>query len=315
MANRNISLNGLRAFECASRLLSFTAAARELNVTQAAVSQQVRGLENQLGIQLFIRQKQGLQLTSAGTELALSARAALGSVYETIDRITSADAGGVLTISTLGSFASRWLIPRLADFQSRYPNFDLHIHTSDEKVDLFDSKVDAGIRFSSVDEPGLCSELLMLDAACLVCSPQVAQKLGANSSSICDYTLIVDGNQPRDYRNQKLTELDIDTCLDALSVDREKVTQLVFTQSDNVVQAALAGQGIAITRLTLCADEIEAGHLTILFKYYRPLKHGYSLVYPQFRASDARLVAFRDWLTDETACFRQTLETYAEEFG
>ena len=104
MPRRNISLNGLRVFESAARLLSFTQAAQEHHVTQAAVSQQIRGLENQLGLQLFQRGKRGLTLTSAGQELAISTRTALTSVYDTIDRITGSDAEGVLSISTPVSY-------------------------------------------------------------------------------------------------------------------------------------------------------------------------------------------------------------------
>jgi len=314
MHNRNISLNGLRAFESASRLLSFTAAARELNVTQAAVSQQIRGLENQLGLLLFERQKRGLKLTSAGTELALSTRSALSMVYDTLDRITGKDAHGVLTVSTLGSFASRWLIPRLAAFQDLHPDFDLHIHTSDENVDLFNSKVDVGIRFSSDEEDGICTELMMHDAACLVCSPRLAEQLQSNPQSMCEQTLIIDGNQPRNSVYEEIPELSAQTCLQDLSIDQDKISQLVFTQSDNVVQSALAGQGVALTQLTLCADEIEAGHLVILYGYYRPFAYGYSLVYPQYRASDARLVAFRKWVMDETKRFREILASYSERY-
>ncbi len=304
MSRKNISLNGLRVFESAARLLSFTQAAQEHHVSQAAVSQQIRGLENQLGLQLFQRNKRGLTLTSAGQELAVSTRSALTSVYDTIDRITGTDAEGVLSISPLASFASRWLIPRLADFQRQHTDIDLHIHTSDESVDLFGSRVDAGIRFSAVDYPGLITESLMLDAACLVCAPSLAAEIANNPEALYQQPLIVDGNSPLSHLGETLPECTAEFITSEFSLDHSRLHLLVFTQSDNVVLAALAGQGVGVSRLTLCADEIESGRLVVLLGYCRPLRYGYSLVYPEYRSNDVMLKTFRQWLDQQSKQFR-----------
>ena len=303
MPKRNISLNGLRVFESAARLLSFTQAAEEHHVTQAAVSQQIRGLENQLGVQLFKRGKRGLSLTSAGQELAISTRSALNSVYDTIDRITGTDAEGVLSISTLASFASRWMIPRLAEFQRQHTDIDLHIHTSDAAVDLFGSRVDAGIRFAAVDHPGLVTLPLMLDSACLVAAPSLAAQINNDPQAIYDHQLIVDGNPAQNHLHEVLPECTADYITNEFSLDQSRVHRLVFSQSDNVVLAALAGQGVAVSRLTMCADEIESGRLEILLGYCRPMHYGYSLVYPEYRSNDALLMTFREWLDKQCRQF------------
>ena len=127
---QNYSLNGLRMFEAAARHLSFTVAANELNVSQAAVSQQIRRLEDELGVKLFVRGKGGLSLSVSGQELAGSTKTGLSIIHKSIARITNTETEGVLAITTLASFASRWLIPRLSKFQERHPDIALHVHTS-----------------------------------------------------------------------------------------------------------------------------------------------------------------------------------------
>ena len=136
MNRHNVPLNGLRVFESAARLLSFTTAARELNITQAAVSQQIRALEKQLDTRLFVRQSRGLALTPTGQDLLVATRPSLDTINDAIERIISGANHHVLTITTLPSFAARWLIPRLDSFQQAQYPFDLHLHTSGHKVDL-----------------------------------------------------------------------------------------------------------------------------------------------------------------------------------
>lgn len=310
MHKYNISLNGLRMFEAAARHLSFTKAAEELHVTQAAVSQQIRRLEDQLGMPLFQRKTRGLSLTPSGRDLAQTTRTAINNIQDTIDRITNTDTQGVLAISTLASFASRWLIPRLSGFQKEYENIELHVHTSTEKVDFTRGGIDAAIRLDAVNEPGLNAELLMLDALCLVGTPTLAETLGDDIASLYEHTIIVDEVRALNSPTKDLTGVATEEALSSLGLDRSRLDMTMYNQSDNVVLGALAGQGFAFTRLSLCIDDLEHRRLQIIYNYCNPLSYGYSLVYPHNRTHDARLIAFKRWLHEEANMFRHRLSQY-----
>jgi len=303
MSNRNVALNALRVFEAASRHLSFTKAAEELNVTQAAVSQQIRTLEKQLGLQLFVREKRSLSLTSAGRELARETADAIHRLQETIDKLTGFDSNSPLKITTLPSFGSRWLIPRLAGFQQHHSDIQLVVQTVDEKVDLFGPETDAAIRWNPGEETGLIAEPLMDEASCLVCAPVLAEELARAPEKLQNQTVIIDSNQMRGKNGSALAPLSTEYLACELKLDHSKLRVLSFTQGDNVVVSALAGQGVALTRHALCADAIQEGDLVLLSDFFKPLGTGYGLVYPESRSRDHRLEAFRRWLFNEAKMF------------
>src|SRR6202521_6195132 len=141
------SLNGLRAFEAAARHLSFTAAATELNVTQTAISHQIRRLEEELGIRLFVRQNRSLTLAPEARDYRAGSRAAFNDLRLATDRLTRKDNDRVLTVSTLASLAAKWLLPRLSTFQQAHPSIDVRITTSTSLVDFQRDDVDAAIRY------------------------------------------------------------------------------------------------------------------------------------------------------------------------
>lgn len=298
---RNYSLNGLRMFEAAARHLSFTNAASELNVTQAAVSQQIRRIEEELGVKLFLREKGKLSLSVSGQELAGSTKAALSMIHKSIYRITNMEAEGVLAISTLASFASRWLIPKLSRFQEEHPDIALHVHTSGAKVDFARDGIDAAIRFGAKKEPGLYDELILQDSLCLVASPDVAKAVCDTFENLYQQPLIIDGSRLMDENSLDITGLATEQAIELLQLDKMKLDLRVYKQSDSVVLAALAGQGVALTRMSLCADDLETGKLEPVCDFRLPLQFGYSLVCPQSRAEDPRLLAFKRWMLKEIA--------------
>ncbi|MBN8986527.1 MAG: LysR family transcriptional regulator, partial [Rhizobiales bacterium] len=165
------SLNGLRAFEAAARHLSFTAAATELNVTQTAVSHQIRRLEQELGIKLFVRQNRTIALTAEAQEYLPRIRAAFNDLRLATARLRQKDNDRVLTVSTLASLAAKWLLPRLVAFQETHPDIDVRITTSIELVDFNTGDVDAAIRYGRGNWPGLRADWLMADQMFPVCSP------------------------------------------------------------------------------------------------------------------------------------------------
>src|SRR5215469_7786177 len=175
MTTRLPSLNGLRAFEAAARHLSFTQAAAELNVTQTAISHQIRRLEQELGLRLFVRKNRALALTPTAKDYLPGVRAAFNDLRLATDRLLRKDADNVLTISTLASLAAKWLLPRLAAFQEAHPGIDVRITTSPSQVDFKGGDVDAAIRYGRGTWTGLRAEWLMADELFPVCSPSLLQ--------------------------------------------------------------------------------------------------------------------------------------------
>src|SRR6185437_2200272 len=171
MTARLPSLNGLRAFEAAARHLSFTQAASELNVTQTAISHQIKRLEHELGVRLFIRQNRALTLTAEASEYLPGVRAAFNDLRLATDRLLRREDDHVLTVSTLASLAAKWLLPRLSAFQEAQPGIDVRITTSTGLVDFRSGDVDAAIRYGRGNWPGLRADWLMADEAFPVCSP------------------------------------------------------------------------------------------------------------------------------------------------
>src|SRR3954447_25168204 len=173
MTARLPSLNGLRAFEAAARHLSFTVAASELNVTQTAISHQIRRLEEELGIRLFVRQNRALTLTPEARDYLPGVRAAFNDLRLATDRLLRKDDGKLRTVSTLASLAAKWLLPRLTDFQEHHPGIDVRITTSTSLVDFQRDNVDAAIRYGRGQWAGLRADWLMADELFPVCSPSL----------------------------------------------------------------------------------------------------------------------------------------------
>src|ERR1700749_2092852 len=171
MSARLPSLNGLRAFEAAARHLSFTVAAAELNVTQSAISHQIRRLEEELGIRLFIRKNRALALTPEAREYLPGIRAAFNDLRLATDQLLRKEDDRVLTVSTLASLAAKWLLPRLSRFQDAHPGIDVRITTSTALVDFKAGDVDAAIRYGRGQWPGLRADWLTADELFPVCSP------------------------------------------------------------------------------------------------------------------------------------------------
>src|SRR5258708_6530307 len=161
MTARLPSLNGLRAFEAAARHLSFTVAASELNVTQTAISHQIRRLEEELGIRLFIRQNRALALTPEARDYLPGVRAAFNDLRLATEQLLRRENDHVLTISTLASLAAKWLLPRLSAFQQAHPGIDVRITTSTGLVDFKNGDVDAAIRYGRGHCPALRADWLM----------------------------------------------------------------------------------------------------------------------------------------------------------
>ena len=176
MPHRLPSLDALRVFEAAARNLSFTQAADELHVTQAAVSQRIRSLEESLGVPLFRRLNRALLLSDDGQALYQPVRDALDQMMGAVESLRAGDATGVLTVTTMDSFAATWLVPRLKRFRDAHPEIDVRISTSDTLLDLTREDMDMGVRYGRADWPQLDVVRLMTEEVFPVCGPALLER-------------------------------------------------------------------------------------------------------------------------------------------
>ncbi len=296
MGDRNMtarlpSLNGLRAFEAAARHLSFTNAASELNVTQTAISHQIRRLEQELGIRLFIRQNRALALTPEAKDYLPGVRAAFNDLRVATDRLLRKDDDHVLTVSTLASLAAKWLLPRLAAFQEAHPGIDVRITTSTALVDFRTGDVDAAIRYGRGHWPGLRADWLMADELFPVCSPALlaGNRPLRSPEDLRDHVLLHTSNANSDDWRLWLTAAGLPT---NLSTHPGVTFDLIFM----TVQAAIDGIGVAMGRTSYVEADIAKGRLVVPFKITLPADAGFYLVSPEAGADSPKLRAFRQWL-------------------
>lgn len=290
-------LNALRAFEAAGRHLSVTKAAQELHVTPAAVSHQVKALEDHLGVALFRRSGNALFLTDAGQACLPGLRAGFAELVRAIDAVREHDARGSLVLSVAPVFAAKWLIPRLASFQASHPEIDVRLSASLALADLERDGIDAAIRVSRGRHPGLVAERLFGESVAPMCSPALL----AGPTPLRD---------PGDLRHHVLLHWDWpgsdriapdwDAWLRATNVSGVDATRGPrFAQPDHAMQAAIEGAGVVLGWRTMAADDLAAGRLVVPFDRALALDVAFHLVYPELRRDAPKLVAFRRWLLRE----------------
>ena len=291
MAARLPSLNGLRAFEAAARHLSFTQAASELNVTQTAISHQIRRLEEELGIRLFIRKNRALALTPQARDYLPGVRAAFNDLRLATDRLLRKDDDKVLTVSTLASLAAKWLLPRLTAFQEAHPGIDVRITTSTALVDFKNGDVDAAIRYGRGNWPGVRAEWLMADEGFPVCSPALlsGKKPLRTPEDLRDHVLLHTSNANYDDWRLWLTAA-------GLAPDISKQPGITFDLILMTVQAAIDGIGVAMGRTSYVQDDIAKGRLVVPFNIALPADAGFYLVSREGATDPPKLKAFRQWL-------------------
>ena len=310
MARRLPPLNALRAFEVAARHLSFTKAADELSVTQAAISHQVKALEAHLGLKLFRRLNRGLLLTEEGQICLATAREAFDRIAETAERVRANERRATLTVSVLPSFASKWLVPRLGRFRLAHADIDVRVAPDERLVDFARDDVDMGIRYGNGRYPGLHTVWLMEEEVFPVCSP--ALRSGGHPlsapSDLAHHTLLHDEGHDG-WRTWLLA---------AGLPEIDPTRGPIFTDSSHLVEAAVEGQGVALARGALAAADLSAGRLTRPFalglpavadlyagRLTRPFALGlpaafaYYVVCPEATAETPKVKAFTAWLLDE----------------
>ncbi len=297
MARRLPPLNAIRAFEAAARHLSFTKAAQELFVTQAAISHQIKGLEESLGVQLFRRFNRRLMLTDAGQAYLPPLRTAFDQIAGATDRLHAADETGSLKLSVLPSFAAKWLLPRLSCFRAEHPEIDVLVSATGELADFGRDGVDIAIRYGRGDYPGLTVEHLMDDVVFPVCSPKLLETGPPlrEPADLKHHTLLHDPTTAKESK-------DWDSWLKIAGVTGVDTSRGPgFTDASLVIQAAVEGQGVALGRSALTAIDLDAGRLVQPFGPSVPSQFRYFVVFPPSGAERPKVAAFRDWLFAEAA--------------
>ncbi|MGJ5175754.1 transcriptional regulator GcvA [Bradyrhizobium oligotrophicum] len=291
MAARLPSLNGLRAFEAAARHLSFTRAAAELNVTQTAISHQIKRLEDELGLRLFVRQNRSLALTPQARDYLPLVRAAFDDLRLATERLVRKDNAKVLTVSTIASLAAKWLLPRLSAFQQDHPGIDVRIATSRSLVDFRKQDVDAAIRYGRGHWPGVRAEWLMADEVFPVCSPALLQgdRPLRCPKDLAHHTLLHTTGGYEDDWPLWLTAA-------GLPAGMPRRAELGFDMIFMTIQAAIDGVGVALGRTAYVQDDIAKGRLVAPFEMVLPSDAGFYLVTPEGRTDPPKLKAFRLWL-------------------
>jgi LysR family transcriptional regulator, glycine cleavage system transcriptional activator len=284
------SLNGLRAFESAARHLSFTRAATELNVTQTAISHQIRRLEEQLGITLFERRTRELRLTREAAAYLPSVQAAFDELRQATGRLQRPSRDSLLTVSTMASLAAKWLVTRVAAFQDANPGIEVRITTSAHLVDFRREEVDMAVRYGRGSWPGLRARWLMAEDIFPVCSPALLQagKPLRQPSDLAHHTLL-HASASREEWQVWLTAAGLPSSIAARR-------GLSFDQSFMVVQAAVDGLGVALGRSRFVEADIAAGRLVVPFDLVLPADAGFYIVAPEDTADTPKIALLRDWL-------------------
>ncbi|MGJ7509953.1 LysR substrate-binding domain-containing protein [Variovorax sp. GT1P44] len=288
MARPHLPLNALRAFECSARHASFTLAAAELHVTQAAVSQQVRGLEGRLGVALFRRLPRGLALTDEGHALLPVLADAFGRMEAVIQQFDNGHFFEVLSIGVVGTFAVGWLMPRLRLFRECCPFIDLRLMTHNNVVDLAAEGLDFAIRFGDGNWPGLYADHLLSAPLTVLCAPAVAARV-RRAQDLVHETLL------RSYRAE-----DWPGWFAAAGVDAPTIRGPVFDSSRLMVEAAMQGAGVALAPASMFERELREGRLAqpLLIEV---VTGDYWLTRLRSRPITPSMNLFRDWLLGQTA--------------
>ncbi len=287
-------LSALRAFESAARHLSLKRAAQELNVTPAAISHQIRTLEDHLGVSLFRRDGRSLLLTDAGQACLPGIRDGFDRLAEAIDAIDSLGRAGVLTVSVAPSFAAKWLVPRLDRFQEKHPEIDVRVSASMQVTDFSRDDVDLAIRYGAGRYPDLVVEKLLTESVFPVCSPSLLKdKAPLDNPQDLKGLILLHDDSPDNDESCPTWE----RWLKAAGVSGMDASRGPrFNQSSLVIEAALLGKGVALAKATLAATDLAEGRLVKPFQVNAPVEFAYYVVCPKAKLNLPKVAVFRDWL-------------------
>lgn len=293
-------MTALRAFVAAAQQRSFARAAAMLNVTPAAIGQQVRLLEAHVGHPLFRRDRRSeLELTDAAARLLPGLEEGFGAILAAVERLDEAVDDAPLRVSVAPSFGLKWLLPRLGRLRMRHSDLDVRIATTVALADFEADEADCAIRFGAGAYPGLHAQILLSDYVIPVCSPRLLEgpRPLARAADLAGHTLIHDDGAAIDASAPDWHAWLRDEGVEGVDVSRGPR----FDQALMVIEAAIAGQGVALARNNLVSDDLARGRLVQPFGAPRKVLHSYHFVCPPHRLPSARVQRFLGWLRDEAA--------------
>jgi LysR family glycine cleavage system transcriptional activator len=307
MSRRLPPLASLRAFEAAARHLSFARAAEDLLVTPGAVSQQVKQLEDWLGVPLFRRMPKGVLLTDAGQLYGSELREVFARLALASERVRRQAGTPILTVSLPASLATRWLIPRLGGFRARHPDIDIRVEVNPAPTDFSRENVDLAIRHGPGPAwPGLQADLLFPHIVFPVCSPRLLEggPPPEGPADLARYPLLHE--DPWVDHLGRLHDITWAQWFDEVGAGGVDASRgLHFAQTHMSLQAAIAGQGIALTNRAIAGDDLRSGRLVRPLPQEVRLDSSYWLVCPEATVAQPRIAAFRAWLLEEAAAERE----------
>ncbi|MCO7505827.1 MULTISPECIES: transcriptional regulator GcvA [unclassified Pseudomonas] len=287
-----LPLLALRAFTEAARLGSLKAAAEHMGVTPGAISQQIRQLEDRLGVTLLLRGRHGVQLSDAGARLFPGLSRGFGQIENALLELESFTHEQTLTISTVPSFASTWLVPRLGDFSTRHPDIEVRVEASARLVDFQRERIDIALRHGLGQYPGLESIPLMAPVLLPVASPRLlAEGPPINSPQDClNYPLLHDTERA-----------DWPLWLQAHGVEADSRSQRGASYDEDLLllRAAASGQGIALVQDNHAQEDLHNGRLVVALDRPWPSRFAYYLVTRKEALKRAQVQAFIEWITQQ----------------
>ncbi|MFC1236041.1 transcriptional regulator GcvA [Vibrio sp. UBA2437] len=299
MSRRLPPLNSLKVFEAAARHLSFTRAAEELFVTQAAVSHQIKSIEEFLGLKLFRRRNRSLLLTEEGQSYFLDIKDIFSAIAEATDKVLERSEKGALTISLPPSFAIQWLVPRLADFNQQEPDIDVRIKAVDSDDNFLTDDVDVAIYYGRGSWPGLRIDKLYQEFLIPLCSPSLLM----STKSLTGLTDLKNHTLLHDTSRKEWKQFVRNNAIEGVNVNHGPI----FSHSTMVLQAAIHGQGVALGNNVLAQPELDAGRLVSPFDEVLLSKNAFYVVCHESQADTGRIATFRDWMIAKAASEQEAL--------
>ena len=303
MSDRLPPLKALYAFEAAARHMSFQKAAKELHVTPAALSYQIKMLESSLSVKLFNRKTRAVELTVAGESLYPDIRRGFGCFLEGVQKLKTINESSALVVSAGPAITTKWLIPRIGGFTTSHPEVDVRLSTSVKTVDLEHDDVDVAIRHGDGNYPGLAVTWLFGEAYTPLCAPALLDTVRRDLSSV---RLIFDDSM-RDPSVAPGWNEWVESA--GLQLEPDTSSSLRFTQADHAIQATVDGDGVLLARMTLAATDIASKRLVQPFEYIVQSRYGYYFVTTELTEKTERVSLFKTWIMNEAKAVNAMLDS------
>lgn len=289
-------LNGLRAFEAAARHLSFSLAAKELNVTPAAIGQQVKLLEEWLGVSLFERRSSGasrLVLTNEALQGLPDITRGFDALSQGLNLLKPIEVNSILTVAVSPAFAAKWLLMRIDGFQTSHPEWDLRLDTNIRTVDYLAEGIDIGVRYGKGEWEGLEKSLLMTESVFPVCAPDLVEKGLFGLDNLINFPLLHDLSLPKESGFPSWSSWAKQNNIHNINAEKG----LKINNSASVIQAAISGQGVALGRSVLVQEDLDCGRLVKPFPDLKcHIELAYYIVWKSNGLESEKVRVFKEWL-------------------